>query len=109
MIEKSDCTDSMIFGISLTSNWRKRLATKFSADLRNAKASQCLAQLAIDAAHLSDSDWLRLQPHYGFDSKPWREAVSVATRQVGFTHKIKDFPAFLELLLNVLEQQSVVA
>jgi hypothetical protein len=109
MIEKSDCTDSIIFGLNLTSNWRKKLAIKFSSDKRNARAAECLAALATEAAELSDADWSILQPYFGFDSKPWREALSVASRQVGFTHKIKDFPSFVDHLLDVLAEQSVVA
>jgi hypothetical protein len=104
MIEKSDCTDSIIFGLTLTSNWRKKLAIKFSSDRRNLKAAECLAAIAIEAAELNDADWALLQPYYGFDSKPWREALSVATRHVGFQHKIKDFSSFVDCLLDVLSQ-----
>jgi hypothetical protein len=107
MIEKSDCTDCIAFGLNLTSNWRKKLAIKFSSDKRNAKASACLAVLATEAAGLSDSDWKRLQPHFGWASESFREAISVASRQVGFTHKIQDFPTFVDHLLDVLSQPVV--
>lgn len=108
-IEKSDCSDALVFGLNHTGGWRKKLAIKFPSDPRNARSGECLTKFAIDAAELSDADWLRLQPYAGWASESWRESISIAARQVGFTKKIKDFPSIVDHLLDVLSEQSVAA
>jgi hypothetical protein len=85
------------------------MAVRHPSDPRNARGQECLAALATDAAELSDSDWLRLQPFAGWASESFREAISLAARQVGFTKKIKDFPSFVEHLLDVLSQPATVS
>jgi hypothetical protein len=108
-IEKVDCIDSLIFGLNHTGGWRKKLAIKFPSDPRNSRASDCLKTLAVDAPQLTDADWRRLQPYAGWASESWRESISVAARQVGFTRKIKDFSSFVDHLLEVLAQSSAAA
>jgi hypothetical protein len=85
------------------------MATRYPSDPRNARAAQCLAKLATEATGLADVDWLRLQPHAGWASERFREAISMAARQVGFTNKIRDFPSFVSCLLDVLSQPAVVS
>ena len=101
---KIDCIDSLIFGISRAKNWRRNTAVKYPTDLRNLRAADCLATLATEASQLSDSDWKRLQPHFGWANERWREAISQTARLVGFKFKIKDLPSFVKHLLDVLAQ-----
>jgi hypothetical protein len=108
-IEKSDCTDSLIFGLNHTGKWRKKMGNKFPMDPRNSRACECLFRLAREASELSDSDWRLLQPYAGWASPSWREAISIAARGVGFTHKVKDLPSFVDILLEVLHSQMVAA
>lgn len=105
---KIDCIDSLIFGISRTGDWRRSTACKFPTDFRNIRAAECLAKLATEASQLNESEWLLLQPHFGWASESWREAVSQTARLVGFRHKIKDLPSFVTHLLDVLTQPVAV-
>jgi hypothetical protein len=101
---KIDCIDSLIFGLSRTRDWRRSTAAKYPSDPRNIRAVECLSSLANESSQLSEADWLRLQKHFGWASESWREAVSQTARLVGFKHKIKDLPSFVEHLLEVLSQ-----
>jgi small-conductance mechanosensitive channel len=102
---KNYCEDTLIVGLNRGSHWRKRLAVRYPSDLRNAVASQCLATLATEASHkLTHDEWLQLKPHSGWANETFREAISEATRAVGFTSTIKDFHSFIEHLLEVLSQ-----
>jgi hypothetical protein len=101
---KIDCIDSLIFGISRTGDWRRSTAFKYPTDLRNARAADCLAKLAAEASQLTDEEWSQLQPHFGWTSDSWREGISKTARLVGFKHKIKDLPTFVQYLLDVLSQ-----
>ncbi len=101
---KTDCIDSLIFGISRTGDWRRTLANRFPTDLRNLRAADCLATLTTEASQLSDKDWSKLQPHFGWANERWREAISQTARLVGFKFKIKDLPSFVKHLLDVLSQ-----
>ena len=105
-VRKSDCEQTLVFGLTRTRDWRKKLATKYAVDPRNSKAVECLTVLAKAAStELTDSEWVLLQPHCsGWADERFREAISVAARAVGFTRKIQDFPSFIEHLLGVLEQ-----
>jgi len=104
-IEKSDCTDCITVGCNHTGRWREKMASKFPTDPRNAKAAACLLKLACEAAELSDADWLRLLPHCGgWADERFREGISKTARLVGFKHKIKDLPTFVQYLLDVLSQ-----
>ena len=106
-LEKTDCADSISFGLNHTSGWRRKKAVLYPTDARNTRASESLSRLASDAAGLTDDDFLLLQPYFGFDSARWREAVSKAARHVGFTYKIRDFPSFIQHLVDVLDEPVV--
>jgi hypothetical protein len=80
------------------------MAAKHPSDQRNTKAAACLLNLANEASQLSESQWSQLQPHFGWASERWREAISQTARAVGFQHKIKDLPSFVKHLLDVLSQ-----
>ena len=107
--EKIDCVDALIFGLNRTAQWRQKMAARYPSDPRNARAADCLAKLATDAAALTDNDWIQLRPHSGWASERWREAISQAARAVGFIHKVKDLSSFVKQLLDVLSQPSIAA
>jgi hypothetical protein len=101
--EKVDCIDSLIFGLNRTGQWRQKMAVKYPSDPRNGRAAESLAELASVANKLSDDAWSQLQPHCGWASEPWREAVSKTARLVGFQHKVKDLPSFVTTLIGALQ------
>ncbi len=102
--EKIDCIDALVFGLNRTAHWRQKMAAKYPGDPRNVRAAECLLKLATDATELSDGAWSQLQPHCGWASERWREAISQAARAVGFAHKIKDLSSFVKHLLDALSQ-----
>ncbi len=103
---KIECMDSLIFGLNRTAEWRKKMAVRHPSDNRNTRANSYLMKLANEASQLSDEDFLQLEPYCALN-EPWRDCVSKAARHVGFTHKIKDFPSFVEHLLEVLNEPIV--
>jgi hypothetical protein len=102
-LDKQDCSGSISHVLGRSSTWRKTISVSFD-DPRNLKASETLELLAIEAANLTDEQWTALQPHFacGWSSQVWREALSTAARLVGFSHKSKDFDAFIRLVLRQL-------
>jgi hypothetical protein len=104
---KIDCIDSLVFGLNRARDWRRNTAAKYPSDGRNIRAADCLSKLATEASQLSDDAWSQLQPHYGWASERFREAISQTARLVGFKHKIKDVPSFVKHLLEVLSEQHV--
>jgi hypothetical protein len=87
--EKVDCIDAIVFELTRTIEWRKKMATRYPQDARNAKAAKSLTSLASDVAALSDNDWIRLKPHSGWASEHWRRSISDAARAVGFKEAIR--------------------
>jgi hypothetical protein len=51
---------------------------------REGRAADTRAQLARETKSLSDEAWENLQSFYNWSSPTWSEAVSAASRQVGF-------------------------
>ena len=82
--EKVDCIDAIAFGLTRTSDWRQRMATKYPGDPRNLRAAECLSKLAAEAAALTEEDWLQLKPHAGWASETFRDAITQTARAVGF-------------------------
>jgi hypothetical protein len=106
---KNECVDSIIQYLERAAVWRRTLAVKFQ-DPRNTNAAETLDKLAIDAAGLTDSQWQDLQPLFGgWASQAWRDGVSFASRQIGFSHRQKSFDSFVKLLIGTLSQSSVAA
>ena len=81
--EKLDCSDTLTFGIHRTKLWHEKMLAKYPSDPRNGRAAECLAKLAVDAKDLSEESWLQLQPHSGWASEPFREAIIKTARMVG--------------------------
>ena len=72
-------------------------------------AAETLNKLAADAAGMTDEQYLSLKEFFNWESLPWRNAVSQATRQVGFHNRSKDFGAFVRSLLHELSLTSRIA
>jgi hypothetical protein len=104
MIEnlKIDCIESMTFGINRTAAWREKMGKLYPSDPRNLAAAASLAVLATQTAELTDDAWSQIKPHCGWASETWREAISQVARRVNFSHKIEDFPTFVDCLIGVL-------
>jgi len=104
MIEnlKTDCIHQLAIGINRTSAWREKMASLYPSDSRNLAAAASLAVLAKQTGDLTDEDWLEIKPHCGWASESWREAISLVSRRVNFSHTIRDFPTFVDSLIGVL-------
>jgi hypothetical protein len=108
-IQKSECAESIQFGLGLTKKWRDKMTARYPFDGRNARAALCLAKLANEAGQLGDKDYLQLQPYFESSGEPWRAAISAAGRAVGFKRRIKDLPTFVEHLIEVLDEPVAVS
>jgi hypothetical protein len=107
--EKIDAVDAIAFGLTRTRDWRRRMATKYPGDPRNARATDCLTKLATDATELTDEDWLQLKPHAGWASETFRDGITQAARAVGFQNKITNLHTYVLHLLHVLSQTQSIA
>jgi hypothetical protein len=107
--ERNGCIDSIINSLTKTSAFRTRKASQYPDDPRNAKAAGALTGLANDAAEHVDGAWTMLQHYYQPDSKAWRDALCLATKDVGFSNKSRSFPYFLTRLVSLLAQLQNVA
>ena len=105
--EISDAMASLAAGLIKTSLWRAKLAEQYPGDSRNAKASKMLVKLANETPTLSDAYWKLLRPYFHSDPTRWRDALSRATRHVGFAYGKTGFPYFVRGLIQILEETSV--
>jgi hypothetical protein len=103
MLEKTECLDSIIFGLNRAAFWRAKMAAQYPSDPRNARAAECMAELATDTTELTDEAWSHLQPHFDWGSESWREAISQTARLVEFQQNITTLPAFVNSLIRVLQ------
>ncbi len=104
--EKSDCIESLSAGLTKASRWRRKLVDQYT-DPRNSYAAEKLAQLAEETPSLSDEYFELLKPYFNSSPTRWREALSQATRLVGFVHKKTSFTFFVRNLIGLLSQPSV--
>jgi hypothetical protein len=100
---KQNCIDSLNGSLTRTANWRRGLDARYN-DPRNGRAADTLAQLARETKSLTDEAWGKLQNFYNWSSPTWSEAVSAASRQVGFRN-VNTLPAFVSALLGLLSEQ----
>jgi hypothetical protein len=77
--ERQACTDSIVYGLTKTSEFRARKAKEYPQDLRNVRAVETLKQLAKNAAELSADFWEMLRHHYNPDSKEWQPTIKIST------------------------------
>jgi hypothetical protein len=106
---KADCIDSIADVLSKTSTWRKNTALRFPDDNRNGKAAKTLDRLSIEAATLTDEQWVELKPHFGWSSENWRTTLTQTARQAAFHHRFGDLETFIRILLENLSVLSVAA
>jgi hypothetical protein len=99
---RRDCVESIVVGLTKTSDFRLRKATQYPDDKRNAAASASLKKLAHNATDLSDSEWQLLQLFFDPKSKTWQDAICQATKDVGFSNRSRSFPYFIRCLIAQL-------
>ncbi|SHN83827.1 hypothetical protein [Bradyrhizobium erythrophlei] len=105
---KQDCIESIVRVLERTALWRKSIAANYN-DNRNIRAAQTLDKLAVDAAKMTDDDFMLLKDHFDWNSMVWRNAVNQATRQIGFFNRSSNFGAFVRALVHELSLSSRVA
>jgi hypothetical protein len=106
--DKNECIDSIVRVLERTAVWRRSISANFN-DPRNVRAAETLERLAIDAAGMTDDQFICLKPHFDWASMSWRNAISQASRQIGFFNRSKDFGAFVRALAHELSLSSRVA
>jgi hypothetical protein len=107
--QRTLCAYSLANGCTTTSAFRTRKANEYPDDQRNARAAETLKLLAKNAAELPDESWRLLQMYYNPDSKSWQDAVSLATKEVGFSNKSKSLAYLIQRLIRLLSQSASVA
>jgi hypothetical protein len=105
--DKYDCVNSIKDGLQRTALWRQKMGLRYPHDARNSPAAALLYQLADHADQLSDADWQRLEPHFAVTSPRWAEAVSEASRLVGFKSQSPDLASFVRNLLGLLAEPAL--
>jgi hypothetical protein len=101
MNTKSDCLDFLSRNLIRTADWRRVQATKY-ADLRNEGAAFALTQLAAQALEIKDELWDQLSRHFDPKCFRWCDAVSRASRDVGFRNNPRSFAAFVQHVIYTL-------
>jgi hypothetical protein len=101
---KQNCIDSLSGSLTRTANWRRTLQSKYPNDPRTGRAADRLCQLASETDNLTDKAWSELAPYYSWASEKWSEAVSQASRYVGF-RGVNTLPAFVDALVGILSEQ----
>jgi hypothetical protein len=102
MNTKSDCRDDLALNLAKTALWRKLQAQRWPDDTRNARAADALSVLALQSTELDDSTWDRLSPYFDPKDPHWRDAVSAASRAVGFRATCRTFDDYLQTVLDAL-------
>jgi hypothetical protein len=103
---KAYCIENLTGSMTRSASWRRLLQTRYPDDPRNGRAADKLEQLAIETKNLSDEAFSELAPFYHWSSVQWSEAVSAASRQVGFRSNVSTLPAFTETLVGILSEQN---
>src|ERR1700722_18235011 len=106
--DKNDCVESIVRVLERTAAWRKSPSANFD-DPRNIRAAETLDKLAVDAAGMTDAEWVQLKDHYAWTSLAWRNSLTQATRQVGFHNRQQDFASFFAALVYQLSLPRVAA
>jgi hypothetical protein len=101
--ERQGCIDSISHSLTRTHDFRTRKAREYPDDPRNADAAATLKTFASKVAtELSDNSWRILKRSYDPNSKHWQDAITQATRDVGFSNTSKSFPFFVQRLIRLL-------
>lgn len=102
MNTKQDCLDFLSLNLSKTSNWRRIQAQRFPDDTRNERAAPRLSALATQATDISDDAWNQISPHFDPKDRGWCEAVSFASRGVGFRVTARTFDEYVQTVIDAL-------
>ena len=106
MTTNNECRDDLTNSLTKGVIWRKGQLLRWPDDSRNVRAVAALSDLALRSTDLADSVWISLKPYFHPTNQHWRNAVSLATREIGF----KTRPAsFAEYAQNVLAALAVLA
>jgi hypothetical protein len=79
-LDKQNCVESIVHTLDRASKWRKTLVVKYPKDPGNLRAVKMLDQLAIDAAGMTEEQFSRLKPHFGWASGVWRDGLCEVAR-----------------------------
>ena len=104
-----ECIASIVSGLTKTSDFRLRKAWQYPDDPRNSTAAVTCIKLANDATELEGSAWKLLQLFHDPKSKCWRDAICIATKNVGFSNTSRSFPYFVRTLIAQLPHHQVSA
>ena len=104
---KQTCSEDISNSVRRSAIWRRRLQDKYP-DPRNGRAADTLDRLANEIYEMTDSEFAQLSPHYNWASGKWSEAVSEASRRVGY-RGVDTVPVFVNHLVGILSQSSVAA
>ncbi|MBB4427094.1 hypothetical protein GGD66_005670 [Bradyrhizobium sp. CIR48] len=102
---KQQCESSLRWSLNQTSVWRSGLAKRYFDDYRNQDAADRCRHIASIGAQLTDAQWRDLCPHFDPNGRTWLEALTRATREVGFRTCPTTFNDFADLLIGVLERE----
>jgi hypothetical protein len=72
------------------------------------RAAETLDRLADETNNMSDEEWSELSIFYGWNSETWHDAVSKASRHVGFQTNVRTFSDYVNNLLGILSEQQHV-
>ena len=93
--------DTIRFRLAKTADWRREKATAYQDDPRNISAEKQLRKLAAeDSGGVELSLWSELEPFA--TSLTLRDAINVASREVGFRTNPKDLSDFLASVVSKL-------
>lgn len=100
---KSQCENSLRWSLNRTSVWRSGLAKRYAGDYRNTDAADRCRHIASLGGHLSEAQWHELRPYFDPNGRVWLEAITRATREIGFRTNPSSLNDFADLLIGVLE------
>jgi hypothetical protein len=58
---------------------------------------------------MTDAQFSRLKPHFGWASGVWRDGLCEVARQIGFSRRSKDFDSFVDAVVALVSSPSVAA
>ena len=100
---KQQCENSLLWSLKQTSVWRSGLARRYPDDYRNADAADMCRHVAASCSQLTEAQWGELRPYFSPNGQTWLEAITRATRDVGFRTNPSNFNDFADLLIGVLD------
>jgi hypothetical protein len=102
MTTKNDFLDFLRINLAKSANWRRLQALRWPDDARNERAAQRLFLLASQATDINDDAWDHVGPYFDPNDRRWHEAVSSASRDVGFRTSPHDFNSYVQNVIDTL-------